>query len=84
MAQVGGLVVDAAHRTQGIGRELMLAAERWAVERGCVSVDVRSNVVRKDAHIFYERIGYRNAKTQYAFRKRLPDDAGSSFTMDGR
>ncbi|MCG2767887.1 MAG: DUF5615 family PIN-like protein [Anaerolineae bacterium] len=46
-------------------------AEQWAREKVCWAVHVRSNVVRKDAHAFYETIGYRRIKTQFTFRKAL-------------
>jgi GNAT superfamily N-acetyltransferase len=70
-AEVGGLVVDEGYRRRGIGRLLMQQAEQWACEKGCWAVYLRSNVVRKDAHAFYEGIGYSNVKTSLAFRKTL-------------
>ena len=70
-AEIGGLVVDEECRRTGAGRELMRAAERWARERGCKAVTLRSNVVREAAHEFYRSLGYTIVKTQYAFRKVL-------------
>jgi len=70
-AGIGGLVVDEAHRGRGVGRKLMEEAENWAREQGCAEVDLRSNVIRKEAHGFYGAIGYELFKTQHAFRKKL-------------
>ena len=70
-AEIGGLVVDERFHGRGLGRRLMRAAERWAGERGCRAVLLRSNVVREGAHRFYERIGYENVKTSLTFRKAL-------------
>jgi GNAT superfamily N-acetyltransferase len=70
-AEIGGLVVDEGYRHCGIGRLLMQQAEQWACEKGCWAVYLRSNVVRKDAHAFYEEIGYSNVKISMAFRKVL-------------
>jgi GNAT superfamily N-acetyltransferase len=70
-AEVGGLVVDEAHRSQGAGQQLLECAEKWARESGCRSIGLRSNVIRERAHAFYERSGYRVLKTQKAFRKDL-------------
>jgi GNAT superfamily N-acetyltransferase len=70
-AEVGGLVVDEAHRSQGAGRQLLERAEEWARGSGCRSIGLRSNVIRERAHAFYERLGYRVIKTQKAFRKEL-------------
>lgn len=68
-AEVAGLVVDEGYRGRGVGRVLMEQAERWAQERGCRSVRLRSNVVRSRAHAFYERLGYQVIKAQKAFCK---------------
>ena len=70
-AEVNGLVVDEKRRSAGTGRKLLQVAERWAAERGCKSVSVRSNVIRERAHEFYLRNGYEHYKTQKAFRKPL-------------
>ena len=70
-AEIGGLVVDERHRRSGAGRLLMQHAEKWARERGCKAVNLRTNVVRKDAHNFYQSLGYNLVKTQHAFRKNL-------------
>ncbi|MBP9913105.1 MAG: GNAT family N-acetyltransferase [Opitutaceae bacterium] len=69
--QILGLVVAERVRRQGVGRALMAAAEVWARERKCTKVILRSSVRRTEAHAFYERIGYTNLKTQYAFGKDL-------------
>ena len=71
VAMLGGLVVDEAHRGEGIGQKLMQHAETWGQAHGCEAVYVKSNVTRQRAHSFYERLAYRNIKTQYAFRKDL-------------
>jgi GNAT superfamily N-acetyltransferase len=70
-AEVNGLVVSEGHRSRGAGAELLQAAERWAQSRKCLSMSVRSNVIRDRAHKFYERHGYEHYKTQKAFRKPL-------------
>ena len=70
-AEVNGLVVDEKQRSAGTGAKLLQVAERWAAEKGCKSVSVRSNVMRERAHEFYLRNGYEHYKTQKAFRKYL-------------
>jgi GNAT superfamily N-acetyltransferase len=69
--EILGLVVDAAYRGQGVGRRLVAAVEEWAARRGLEQIVVRSNVVRAEAHPFYERLGYVRTKTQHAYRKQL-------------
>jgi GNAT superfamily N-acetyltransferase len=70
-AEVNGLVVTERHRSLGAGARLLDAAENWARKKKCVSMSVRSNVIRARAHGFYERRGYEHYKTQKAFRKPL-------------
>ena len=69
--EVGGIVVDERCRGEGVGRLLMDQAARWGAERGCSHVRLRSNVKRDGAHAFYQRIGFRIYKTQYAFEKQV-------------
>jgi GNAT superfamily N-acetyltransferase len=70
-AEVWGLVVDDQVRSQGVGRALLEFAERWAVANGLQCLRVRSNVLREQAHEFYQRAGYAIVKQQSVFEKRL-------------
>lgn len=70
-AEIAGLVVDESCRGAGVGSELVEAACRWATQHGYGEVRVRSNVIREQAHRFYERQGFRRLKTQIAFARRL-------------
>ena len=69
--EIAGLIVDATVRSQGIGAQLLRAAEDWTKAKGGAVLSLRSNVVRKDAHRFYERSGYAVTKTSLNFRKSL-------------
>ncbi len=69
--EVMGLVVASAARGHGIGRKLMQAAEFWTKAKGGTLLTLRSNIVRKEAHIFYERLGYKMTKTSLNFTKTL-------------
>jgi ribosomal protein S18 acetylase RimI-like enzyme len=78
LAQLGGLVIDQRFRSMGIGRMLLEKAESWARTNQCSVMIVRSNVVREDAHDFYEYLGYRHMKTQHTFRKSLSADSAQT------
>jgi GNAT superfamily N-acetyltransferase len=71
-ADIWGLVVASTHRGLGVGRDLMAAAEAWAVKQGCREMRLRSGAHREGAHAFYQRLGYRLTKTQLTFSRRLP------------
>jgi GNAT superfamily N-acetyltransferase len=70
-ALIGGLVVDEAHRSAGIGAELVAAAEAWAREHGARVITVSSRTTRERAHRFYENLGYEESKRSHVFAKPL-------------
>jgi GNAT superfamily N-acetyltransferase len=70
-AMIFGLVVDKNYQHNGIGRLLMQEIEQWADVHGCEGVILRSNIKRKEAHLFYEKIGYTNIKQSLTFYKKL-------------
>ncbi len=70
-AEIEGFVVDAQARSAGIGARLLDAVEAWARAQECVTMRVRSNVIRERAHAFYQRHGYGKVKAQFAFQKAL-------------
>jgi GNAT superfamily N-acetyltransferase len=69
--EIVGLVVDSAHRGQGVGRRLVAEVEAWAAGRGLGVIGVRSNVARVESHPFYQRLGYIRTKTSHVYRKHL-------------
>ena len=77
-AEIAGLVVTEGMRGRGVGAALVTAAESWAREHGYDTVRVRSNIVRTEAHAFYEHLGYGHIKTQKAFRKVLDANIASN------
>jgi GNAT superfamily N-acetyltransferase len=56
--RVVALVVSEQVRGQGVGGQLVAAAELFATSRGCVRMEVTSADRRQDAHEFYRRSGY--------------------------
>lgn len=70
-AIIWGLVVDKDYRHSGIGCSLMQQIEQWASLAGCENVLLTSNIKRKEAHLFYDKIGYTNIKQSFTFHKKL-------------
>ena len=64
------IVVDAAHRSGGIGEALVRRAVALAEEAGCYKVGLTSRTHRTDAHRFYERVGFHVGS--HGFRIDLP------------
>lgn len=69
LGEIAGPVVEESRRGRGVGRLLLARAEQWSQKQGCRAVQLRSNVIRRRAHAFYRRLGYRKIKTSLVFRK---------------
>ncbi len=55
---VEDVVVSPSHHRQGVGRSMMRYAIGYCGDRGCYKLTLSANLVRKKAHIFYERLGF--------------------------
>lgn len=69
--EIGGLVVDAQHRNQGIGTMLVRSAIRWSIEQNITRIRVRCNSTRMEAHRFYRQLEFREIKTQLVLDYRI-------------
>ncbi|WP_239134329.1 GNAT family N-acetyltransferase [Rugosimonospora africana] len=56
--RIVALIVDDQARGEGVGGQLVTAAESFATSRGCVRMEVTSGDHRRGAHEFYRRRGY--------------------------
>jgi GNAT superfamily N-acetyltransferase len=70
-AEVGGLVVKAGHRRDGLGAALLAAAGDWGRERGLRAMRIRANLAREGVHDFYPAVGCRRVKDQRVYEYRL-------------
>ena len=70
-AEIGGFIVAAERRGEGIGRMLLASAEHWLAENSIKQLRVRTQIQRADAQAFYRRLGFHRAKEQMVFDKLL-------------
>ncbi len=66
-AIVENVVVRGAYRSQGVGEAMLAEAARIARLRRCYKMALTTNVARKRAHRFYERLGWRRTHYGYSF-----------------
>ncbi len=69
--ELGGLVVDSSLRGRGVGRLLVMAAEKWSLKRGITRLQFTSQMKRVEAHAFYKKLGYQIIKNSFYFSKDL-------------
>jgi len=70
-AEVGGLVVMAGHRGEGLGAALLAAAAEWGRGRGLTLMWIRANLAREGVHDFYAAVGCRRVKDQRVYEYPL-------------
>jgi GNAT superfamily N-acetyltransferase len=58
-AQIESVRVDKSYRNQGMGSEMMKWTIKRARERGAHVVQLTTHQSRKDAHRFYEKLGFK-------------------------
>lgn len=69
--EIGGLVIEAGRRGEGIGGLLVDSVAQWARNNGHTTLFVRSNVVRESAHDFYPALGFVHWKTSHTYVMEL-------------
>ena len=57
-AQIEAVRIDHSLRNQGLGRVVMQWAIEQARQRGCTLVQLTTHKSRRDAHRFYQRLGF--------------------------
>jgi GNAT superfamily N-acetyltransferase len=62
---VEGVAVDPAVQGQGIGRQMMQVAIAQCRAAGCYKLALSTNLKRKDAHAFYESLGFKKHGYSY-------------------
>jgi len=70
-AEIGGLVVKAEHRGEGLGTALLAAAAEWGRGRSLAVMWIRANLARDGVHDFYPAVGCRRVKDQRVYEYPL-------------
>lgn len=65
------LAVEQKAQGHGIGKQLLLSLENFTKELGYTFIRLNSNIVRTEAHAFYQHLGYHCDKSQKRFIKNI-------------
>ena len=68
------LAVDPEYRKQGLGRQIMLAAEEKLLEIGCPKINLMVRKNNLDVIKFYEKIGYGHDEVVTMSRRLIEDE----------
>lgn len=69
LVNILGLAVRTDFQRKGCGKLLIQAVERWGKEVNGTAIRLNSSFNRPDAHLFYEKMGFTNTKSQKRFIK---------------
>ena len=63
--EIQEMIVTAAHQGKGVGRELIASLKPEMARLGAKSLEVTSNKRRKEAHAFYQSLGFKNSHEKF-------------------
>jgi len=69
--EIRGLIVDERYRGRGIGKLLIEKVKQWSKETGNKALRLRCNMTRKEAHLFYQHLGFKEIKEQKVFEMKI-------------
>lgn len=69
--EIRGLVVDEEYRGHGIGKLLIDKVKQWGKATGNKTLRLRANMIRKEAHLFYQHVGFTAIKEQKVFEMTI-------------
>jgi aminoglycoside 6'-N-acetyltransferase I len=73
-----GWYVDFDLRQQEIGKELVGAAERWAITKGCIEMASDTSADNSISRRAHNSLGYEEATVVVRFRKRIGPNVGAT------
>lgn len=69
-----GWYVDPDQRQQGVGQQLVAAAEQWAREQGCTEMASDTELDNIESQQAHQRLGYTEVERSVHFVKLLPGE----------
>ncbi|MEY2940358.1 MAG: Protein PhnO [Bacteroidota bacterium] len=63
--EIQEMIVTAAHQGKGLGRKMVDVMREEVKSLGAKSLEVTSNKRRKEAHAFYQSVGFKNSHEKF-------------------
>lgn len=71
VAYIEGIYVKDEYRKQGVGKELIQYAQKWAVERGCVELASDALLENTASYEFHTKVGFQEVERVVTFIKKV-------------
>lgn len=71
VAYVEGIYVEDEYRKQGVGTQLILYAQQWAIERGCVELASDALLENTASYEFHTKVGFQEVERVVTFIKQV-------------
>lgn len=65
--EIKAFVIDEKYRNRRIGRLMISYSREWSKSKGAKKIFLRTNIIREDAHRFYEREKFQRKKTSHIY-----------------
>lgn len=69
--EIKAFVIDEKYRGRRVGRLMIDYTKEWSKSRGAKKIFLRTNIIREDAHRFYEREKFKKMKTSHIYERAL-------------
>ena len=81
---IEGWYVEPQYRRTGVGRALVAAAERWAMQKGCTEMASDALLENSLSHQAHRALGYEEVERAVRFRKSLGRPVPNKESLRGR
>ena len=71
VAYIEGIYVKDEYRKQGVGRNLIQYAQKWAIERGCTELASDALVENTASYEFHTKVGFQEVERVVTFIKQI-------------
>lgn len=68
---VEGIYVKPEYRNQGVAKEFIKLAEKWAKKNGCKELGSDTELSNANSHKFHKNLGFKKANTIVHFIKKI-------------
>ncbi len=63
--EIAAFIIDESSRSIGVGSSLIRESERWTSGLGIKDIRIRSNIIRQEAHNFFQKRGYQDNRINF-------------------